>query len=891
MAMWRQLLVRARSLWRWRRQEAELDEEIRFHLAEEANERIAEGLPPEAARLAARRDFGNVALIRELTRETWGWGSAERLWRDVRYGGRALARHWRLSTTIGLTIAVTIGAGVTLLSVVTPVLLAPLPFSEPERLYRLEPRDAEGRRVWVSLPTFADWRQRLPDARLAGYSVLDFSVFGDEGPEPILAARVTDDLLDVLGVRMALGRAFDGDEHLAGGPRSVILSHAFWQRRYGADPTVVGRSIELAGPAFLPGGSGEYRVVGVLAPEFWLFSNRLEIVVPLRPPLEGPADRRRGALETVLARFERGITPEVARERVSDMAHALALGHGTAERVASASATRAQAAHYRAYRSGLQVALVSAVVLFILAIVNVAGTMLALTVARRKEYAVRAALGVSRRALLRQALAEGLLLGAAGGGIGLCLGTAGASVLRAVVPGPLLSRIPGAAEAITVDARVGALAVGAVLLIALLCGLTAFLASGGARLDSILRDASRDAADAPRYRRLRTAILAPQLALAVTLVVTTVVLSVSLVRLQAVDMGLNTERLASVWLNLDARRYPSAPRRAAFFERVIERVRAIPDVEAVSGIDLPFHQDWQRTPITRAEDRTAGNAYLDDVFARAVTPAYFRMHGIRMLAGRSFAAADAEGARPVAIVSRTLAERLWPDREALGRELRAGPVESSDPWLTVVGVAADVQRVPHEPPTATLYRPVRQQTPAWLYLMMRTRTVDPAGLAAGVKQAVRTEDPRQPVEGPWVIARWVREMTGLLRSTVLVGLTFSALGALLALTGVYGLTADLSRRASREIGIRKALGATKADIVRSYLLRAAGPAVPALVLGGLGGAGLVRALASEIEGVPASRPWTTLLVATIFGTLVIIASYLASKRAAGANPASTLRVD
>ena len=153
------------------------------------------------------------------------------------------------------------------------------------------------------------------------------------------------------------------------------------------------------------------------------------------------------------------------------------------------------------------------------------------------------------------------------------------------------------------------------------------------------------------------------------------------------------------------------------------------------------------------------------------------MYGIRILAGRSFAPADAEGARPVAIVSRTLTERLWPDREAPGPELRAGRADSSDPWLTVVGVAADVRPIPRQPLTATLYRPVRQQTPAWLYLMMRTRTFDPAGLAASVRQAIWAEDPRQPVEGPWVIARWVRERTELLRSTVLVGLTLSALGA------------------------------------------------------------------------------------------------------------------
>ena len=802
-----------------------------------------------------------------------------------------LARRWRLSTTIALTIAVTVGASITILSVVTPVLLKPLPFPDAERLYRIEPRDANGRRVWVSLPTFTDWQNRLRDARVAGYSVLDFSVFGEEGSEPILAARVTDDLLHMLHVRMTLGRTFDDEEYLAGSPRGVILSHGFWQRRYGADPTIIGRSIELVAPPFIQDEGADYRVVGVLAPEFWLFSNRLEIVVPLRSPLEPPVDRHRGALETVLAKFEPGVTQEAAAARVSDMVRALARQYGAAERVASAAASHAQAAHYRIFRSGLLIALVSAILMFVLAIVNVAGTMLALTVARRREYAVRAALGVSRFGLLRQALAEGLFLGAVGGVLGLCFGMSGTAVLRTVVPGPLAARIPAVADAIAVDVRVGALAAGAVLLMALLCGLTAFAASGGARLESTLREASRSTAGGARYSRVRTAILAPQLALAVVLVVTTGALSVSLVRLQSVDMGLNTDRLAAVWLNLDARRYQSAPQRAAFFERAIDRVRAIPDVAAVSGIDLPFHQDWQKTPITRAEDGNGERSYLEDAFARAITPEYFRMHGIRILAGRSFAPMDAEGARPVAIVSRTVAERLWPDRDALGRELRAGRADSWEPWLTVVGVAADVRRVPHEPPTATLYRPVRQQTPSWLYLMMRTRTAEPAGLAASVRQAVWAEDSRQPVEGPWVIAGWVREMTGLLRFTALIGLTFASLGVLLALTGVYGLTADLSRRAMREIGIRKALGATRADVVRPYLLRAARPTIPALLGGGFGGTVLVRTLASEIHGVASPQLWATCLVAALFGLLVIVAAFLASRRAAAADPARTLRVD
>jgi putative ABC transport system permease protein len=813
-----------------------------------------------------------------------------RAWQDCRYALRVLARNWRLVTVIVFTIAVTIGASTTLLSVIAPVLLKPLPFSDPERLFRIDPRDEKGQAVWISLPALTDWQDRLGDARVAGYSVFDFSVFGDEGPEPILAAGITNGLFGVLGARMTLGRAFEADEYRAGGPRGVVLSYAFWQRRYGSDPAVIGRSIELAGPTFLRDSSGDYRVVGVLAPEFWLFSQRLEIVVPLRLSAEQLANRRRSTIETVLAKFEPGVTEPVASARVSGVVRELVSLHGASEPTVQAATTDAQAAHFKEFRPRLLLALVSAILMFVLAVVNVAAMVIAMAVARRREFALRAALGISRFGLFSHAVTEGLLLGAAGGAIGLLLGWIGASVLRTVVPGPLLDRIPGQAGGVTIDAQVMALVAGAVILVSLVCGLTAFLASGGARLESTLREASRTTTEAPKHAKLRTAILASQLTLAVALVVTTSILSVSLVQLRSVKLGLNTERLVSFWLNLDARRYPSAPQRIDLFDRVIERVRAIPDVQSVSGIDLPANQNWQKTPIARADDGTAGVVELPEVFARAVTPEYFEMLGIGMVAGRAFAASDAAGTLPVAIVSRTLAGRLWPNRDPIGQQIRTGRADASEPLLTVVGVTADVRRVPQEPPTATVYRPVRQRTPEWLYLMIRARS-ESANLTTSVRQAVWADDPRQPVEGPFVIAKWVREMTALLHFIVLIGLTFSALGMLLAFSGVYGLTADLSQRAMREIGIRKALGATTAEIIRLYIVRSARPAIPALLAGGVAGTLLIRALASEFEGVASSQIWVTLLVIAVFGALVIVATYLAARRAADASPASTIRAD
>jgi predicted permease len=811
--------------------------------------------------------------------------------RELVVATRLLARNWRISAIVLLTIAVTVGASTAVLSVVSPALLKSLPFTDPERLYTIEPRSAQGQSTWVSYATLADWQDRLrPHARVAGYSIYDFSVFGDEGPEPLLAARVTPGLFDMLGTRTSVGRAFEDDDHRVGGQRSVMLTHGFWQRRYGADPAIIGRVIELAGPTFLSDVSGEYRVIGVLSPEFWLFSNDLAIVVPTQVSARQLASRKRSDIETVLAKFEPGIGNDAADARVSEVVRGLAAQYGAAEPTARASTLNAQAAHFQEFRAGLLLTLVSAILMFVLATVNVAAMLIALAVARRKELTIRASLGASRFTLFRQALIEGLLLGATGGTLGVLLGTAGTSVLRSVVPASLVNRLPGEESAIVIDVQSLLIIGGAVLIVSLLCGVVMALASGGARLESVLREASRAATEAPKYGTLRTAILAPQLALAVALVLTTGVLATSLLHLQSVDVGLNTTRLVSFWLNLDPRRYESAAQRTDLYERVIERTRALPDVQAVSGIDLPIQHDWQKTPVTRAEDGNASAIQVRDVFTRSITPGYFQMLGIEIVAGRSFEASDTSGTLPVAIVSRTLAQRLWPNRDPVGQQVRAGDADPSRPWLTVVGVAADGRRAPHEPPAATLYRPLRQQTPDWLYLLIRTRT-ESADVAASVRQAVWAEDHRQPVEGPYVVANWIREMTGLLRFVVLVGLIFAGLGVVLAFSGVYALIADLSQRSMREIGIRKALGATTQAILRLYLLRSVRAALPALLVGGMLGALLVRGLASELEGVAAPQVWVVLVVLTLFAALVVTATYLGSRRAAETSPAVTMRVE
>lgn len=802
---------------------------------------------------------------------------------------RTFGQHWRLVIIIVLTIGTTIGTGTMLLSVAEPVLLKPLPIPDSDRLYRIDARNAKGQRVWISLPSFSDWQDRLPEAHLGGYSVLDFNVYGDEGPEPILGARATERLLDLVDARLVRGRRFEPNEYRTGGPRSVILSHAFWQRRYGGDPTIVGRSIELSGPTFVPDSSGTYQVIGVLTPEFWLFSRRIDLVVPLRPSPDEVGNRRRSEVEIVLAKFDSRITSAAAAEKVAEVVRQLSAQYGTAERAAYASIIQARTAHFQDFRSVLLLALALAGLMFVLALVTVTAALIALAVSRRKEFAVRAALGAPRAALLRQAVVEGVLLASTGGALGFVLALWGTSGLQAVVPAPLLSRLPGQTAAFALEARVVALAAGALLIMAFASAVTTYVCSGGAAPSTPLRDASRGSTETPKYRRLRTGILAFQLCFSVALVVTTSILSSSLVQLQSVDLGMNLDSLVSYWLNLDPRRYEVPAQRSLYFDRVIERVGALPGVEGVTAIDLPANQNWQKATVARQDNAGSGLVEVPEVFFRAVAPNYFDMLGVGIVAGRTFGPADSEGALPVAIVSQTLAKRLWPTTSPVGQQIRPILQDSPEPWLTVVGVAEDVRRVPQEPPTATLYRPLRQKIPTWLYLLVRTQRE--ADITRSVQQAVWAEDPRQPIEGPYVIAEWVREMTAPLRSTVMAGLTFSLLAVLLALGGVYGLTADMSRRAAREIGIRKALGATTADIVRLQVLRCARPALPALLAGGLGGAALLRTIASEFDGVAPFQPSVTVIVVLVFGTLVLIAAYFAAKGAAATSPTVTMRLE
>jgi putative ABC transport system permease protein len=539
-------------------------------------------------------------------------------------------------------------------------------------------------------------------------------------------------------------------------------------------------------------------------------------------------------------------------------------------------------------RSRLLLVLGAALVLLLIAAANVATMYLTQLTTRRQEVAVRLSLGASRARLIRQALVEGSLLGLTGGATGLLVSAAGLSAVRALIPPEMLSRLPGESAAIRIDGPVIAWTVAAAGIVSLACAMVAMAAVAGRGAAAALYRIARGSTEASAHKGVRALTLGTQLALAVALVLTATVLTDNLRRLRSTDLGFQAERVTSLWLTLSASRYPTPRQRADYYDRVLERVGSVPGVERAGGIDLPFNKDWEQVRIRSDQHRATDDEQLPRALARAATPQYFRTMTIALLSGRFLESGDREGRRAVAVVSRTLAARLWPGSDPIGRTLRAEGSGVADPWLTIVGVVDDVLGSPQGPPVPVLYRPVRQAPPPWLYLTVKSASPS-IDVTASVKQAVWAEDPNQPIDGPWTVSEWVRDLTGTLRFVARMGIAFGTLALILACTGVYGLTADAVQQATREIGIRQALGAAAGDIVRMFLWRSARTAVPAMLLGAGGAALLIQWLRSEVEGLAMGRAVIVPLVLLCFALVVAAATYWPARRVAAVDPAAAVR--
>ena len=864
-----------------------VDEEVRseleYHVEMLERDLIARGMDPATARAAAREKFGDAAGIgaecrdigtardRERRRARW----LDELRQDVRYALRQLRAAPRFTLVTVLTLAVGLGASTTIFGIADAVLLRPLPFREPGRLAVFYETTPTGMPFSPSEPDYLDWQARARSfSAMAAFGGRTPNATGDAGPEQLQGAAATHTLFGVLGVAPALGRTFTAEEDAAGGDKRVaVISDALWRRRFGGDPRVVGRALDLDG--------ARHRIVGVMPPGFD-FPGEVEVWVPLAPSYSWPRGDRR--LDAAVGRLAPGVTLEQARGELAKIARQLSAEH-PATNADWGAETRPFAEWFVSPEMRARVVTLLATVglLLAMACINVASLFLARAGARAHQLAVRAALGAGRGRIVRQLLTESFVLSLLGGAAGLAAAAAAVPLVRRTGS----AAVPRLAE-LQLDWRVLGFSLAACLLTGLLFGLAPALrlsrvgTAGGAGLHDLLRSGTRLVDSG----RLRGALVVSSVALATVMLVSAGLVGGSFVRLMRVDLGFSTERVLTGSIVLPNDRYDPA-KSVAFYTELVRRVRALPGVQAAGATNLaPFTMGNTAMGFAAAGREPANKSELPIASWRIVTPGYFAALGVPLLRGRVFDERDVRGAAErTIVVNETLARRAWPGEDPVGRGLTL----SNGRTQTIVGVVGDARLLSVDSlPRPTMYF-AHAQT-GWPAMWLTVRTAgDPAALTAAVRREVAALDGSLPIAQVQPLSQLVTDATAQPRLTVLVFALFASAALALAAVGLYGLIAFGVAQRTREIGVQLALGAPPPRIVRGVLGQGVRLAVAGVALGTLAGyaaAGVLRAILFETEP---TDPATFAGVAALLVLVAAAASAGPAWRAARLDPVVALR--
>lgn len=795
---------------------------------------------------------------------------------DLRFALRSLARSPGFTAAAVAMLALGIGANTAVFSVVDAVLLKPLPYADAGRLLDVSETNPQqpGDPYEASYPNFLDWRARSESlAGLAAWMSATTTLTGDGEPTRLATAFASSDLLDVLGAPPARGRFFLREEDRVGGAARAVLGYGLWRRRFGGDPSVVGRTLTLDGVPRL--------VVGVAPEGLRLPGGDAEVFLPLAPSIE-PMRLRSIHVLSVVGRLRPSVTLAAARSEMDAVARRIGQddpgadpGHGT------------RLVPLRERLTGPVrpvLAVLSAAVAFVLLIscANVAGLLLARAAARRKEAAIRTALGASQIQLARQWLAESLALSLAGGAAGLAL--------TAWSAGPMARLLPASSSwtHIDLDGRVLVLTAAISIFSALLLALPPLFAS--ARRDPFGALRGTGLASSRRgWPTGRQALTVLQIAVTLMLLTGTGLLVQNLRRLAGVDPGFRPGNILTMRIALPEAAYNSRARVVGWHAELQEKVRALPGVLHASAVSsLPVSGGDGNGDLT-AEGQVFASGQAPAASFRRCLPDYFETMGIPLLVGRDFDSHDG-GSPFVVIVSSALARRLWPGTDPIGRRIKVGPPDS-EPWLTVVGVAGDVRNVElASGPALATYEPYAQRPRLTMDLVVRASS-DAARLAPALRDLVRQSDPNILVENVQTMDGRIRDSLGTRRRLAELFGAFAASGLLLAALGLGGLLAWNVTQRRRDIGIRMALGARSADVQRmvvreGLLLTAAG-----IALGLAASAGAARALHARLFEVGPARPMTFFAPALLLLGVAALAAWVPARRAARVDPATALRLD
>ncbi|MGD1096948.1 MAG: ABC transporter permease [Bryobacteraceae bacterium] len=805
------------------------------------------------------------------------------LFADLHYAVRILRKTPVFTLAAVATLALGVGANAAIFSVINAVLLQPLGYPQPGQLVTVWENDIRkpDESNIVSAPNFLDWqRQNDVFERMAIYEHQIYNLAGQNEPEQVSGMRVSSSIFPLLGIQPYLGRTFLPEEDRLGKDRLVVLSYGLWRRRYGADPNLLGKPIKINGDS--------YTVVGVMPSRFQFPDNRNELWVPIA--LNAQDQGRASHSFMVVARLKPGVTMAQVKTEMDAIGRRLSLQYPNENASRGAMIIPTSDWRVKEVRPILFALLGAVGFVLLIACSNVANLLLARAAGRRKEFALRTALGASRFRVIRQLLIESAVLALAGGAVGVLFAIWGISLLVRILPS-FIKFVPfRQLDQLSVDSGVLLFALFVSLATGLLFGLAPALQASRTDLNESLKEGGGRVSTGHRANRLRALLVVSEVALALVVLTGAGLMIETIVRLSGVAPGFDPNNLLTMQIALPQTDTYGAPERTRFCEDVGERVGAVAGVQSVSAVShLPLSGAGagrsfviQSRPDPNPSEEPNANYSL-------ICPNYFQTMGIPLLKGREFSSRDTVSAPQVVIVNDSLARRYWPKEDPIGRTFKLGGPRATSPWLTIVGVVRDVHHWSLDYPTVPqIFRPYSQA--AWPVMTLVARTAgDPAVLATAIRKAAADIDREQPVSNVATMEQVIHDSLGFRRFPMLLLGTFAFVALALAAVGIYGVMSYSVAQRTREIGIRMALGAGRGEVLRLILGRSLVPVAAGVAIGVAAALALTRVLTSLLFEVSPSDPLVFTAVTLLLMSVAVIASLAPAFTAASVNPVIALR--
>ena len=820
----------------------------------------------------------------------WDRWRIEMIWQDIKHSLRGLLRKPGFTATVVLTLAIGIGGTTAIFGAVNAVLLRPLPYPGPDELVRvyktlLKQPDRIG--GTTSPPDFTDWRRDNSSfTELAAYDSDSFALTGTGAAEQVPAGEVTGGFFAVLGTQPLLGRTIDTGDDPMGSRDVVVLSHAIWARRFGANPGIIGQQVVLDGVS--------REVIGVMPPGFQ-FPLRAEIWLPFRFSARDLETQRGAHYIEVVGRLKPDVTIERAREDMRTIAAKLAREFPRTNRDNSASVHPLRESMVSNVRQSLFVLLGAVGLVLLIVCVNIASLVLIRAIGRGRELAVRVAIGAGRATLVRSLLVESVLLGVLGGAAGLVLAywaTAAIAALDPSVGVPLLNQT-------RLDVRVVGFAMTVALIASIVFGtMPAWQATSIGEVVTRIREEGGSTTSDPKRQRMRSALIVAETTLAVVLLVGAGLLARSFDRLLSVDLGFSAEAVQTFGVALPTAKYRQPSQRQQFVETLLERTATNPNVESAGAISgLPLSNARFGISTSTRDGVTLSDDEQDRLTlqVRLVTPDYFKTMGIRVARGRGFTSADRMGGQLVAMVNETAAARVWPDQDAMGHQLEIGTrfgLGGAPAGGTVIGIAGDVRDYgPASPAAPTLYLAHAQWPVDSMTVVAKARNGDPLSLVQSLRAVVQELDPDVPMFAVRSMNQVSANAVAQPRLYLVLIASFAGTAMLLSVIGLYGVLAYAVGQRTREIGIRLALGAKRGEVLRMVMTQAGRLAIAGVVIG-LGAAVIAsRALRSQLFQIAPTDTVTYVMVGGGLLVVALLASWIPARRASRIDPLTALRHD